>query len=122
MTSFTPQARMSVRVVFDNNIWVSALRWLGAPFACALLAFSLAVQSVTCEALLMELRRVLLSKFRMSVRDVDDYINRIQLCSLVVPITGQLQVVTDDPNDDKVLECAVVGMLITLSQVTVTFW
>jgi putative PIN family toxin of toxin-antitoxin system len=45
----------------------------------------------------------------MPFADVNRYITVIRSFSEVVAITGQLKVVVDDPDDDKVIECAVVG-------------
>ncbi len=104
MLSFTKK----VRAVYDTNIWVSALRRQGNPFRCALLAAIGFVVSVTCDELLNELSQVLAQKFGMPFADVNRYIAVIRSFSEVVAITGQLRVV-DDPDDDKVIECAVVG-------------
>ena len=98
-----------VRAVYDTNIWVSALRQQGNPFRCALLAAMGFVVTVTCDELLDELSRVLTQKFGMPFADVNRYITVIRSFSEVVAITGQLKVVVDDPDDDKVIECAVVG-------------
>ncbi len=105
MLSFTKK----VRAVYDTNIWVSALRRQGNPFRCALLAAMGFVVSVTCDELLNELSQVLAQKFGMPFADVNRYIAVIRSFSEVVAITGQLRVVVDDPDDDKVIECAVVG-------------
>ena len=105
MLSFTRK----VRAVYDTNIWVSALRRQGNPFHCALLAAMGFVVSVTCDELLDELCRVLTQKFGMPFANVNRYIAVIRSFSEVVAITGQLRVVADDPDDDKVIECAVVG-------------
>ena len=105
MVSFTRR----VRVVYDTNIWVSALRWQGNPFRCVLLAAMGFVVSVTCSELLDELCCVLTQKFGMPFADVNRYIAVIRSFSEVVAITGQLRVVADDPDDDKVVECAIVG-------------
>jgi len=105
MVSFTRR----VRAVYDTNIWVLALRRQGNPFRCALLAAMGFVVSVTCDELLDELCRVLTQKFGMPFANVNRYIAVIRSFSEVVAITGQLRVVADDPDDDKVIECAVVG-------------
>ncbi len=105
MTSFTKQ----VRVVFDTNIWISALRMKGNPYRCVLLAVLGVVVSVTCAELLDELRRVLTHKFRLPSELVERHLVAIQNLSELVAITGRLRVVVEDPDDDKVVECAVVG-------------
>ena len=98
-----------IRAVFDTNIWVSALRKQGNPYRCVLLAALGIVASVTCDELLDELRQVLLVKFKFPRELVERHIAAIKGLSEVVVITGQLKVVADDPDDDKVVECAVAG-------------
>jgi len=105
MLSFTRR----VRAVYDTNIWVSALRRQGNPFRCALLAAMGFAVSVTCDELLDKLCRVLMQKFGMPFANVNRYIAVIRSFSEAVAITGQLRVVVDDPDDDKVIECALVG-------------
>ncbi len=105
MLLFTSQ----IRAVFDTNIWVSALRKQGNPYRCVLLVALGVVVSVTCDELLDELRQVLLVKFKFPQELVERHIAAIRSLSEVVAITGQLKVVSDDPEDDKVVECAVVG-------------
>jgi len=105
MLSFTRR----VRAVYDTNIWVSALRRQGNLFRCALLAAMGFAVSVTCDELLDELCCVLTQKFGMPFTDVNRYIAVIRSFSEVVAITGQLRVVVNDPDDDKVIECALVG-------------
>jgi len=95
--------------VYDTNIWVSALRRQGNLFRCALLAAMGFAVSVTCDELLDELCCVLTQKFGMPFTDVNRYIAVIRSFSEVVAITGQLRVVVNDPDDDKVIECALVG-------------
>ncbi len=84
MTSFTKQ----VRVVFDTNIWISALRMKGNPYRCVLLAVLGVVVSVTCAELLDELRRVLTHKFRLPSELVERHLVAIQNLSELVAITG----------------------------------
>ncbi|MCX7966919.1 MAG: putative toxin-antitoxin system toxin component, PIN family [Armatimonadetes bacterium] len=105
MPSFTKQ----IRVVFDTNIWVSALRMRGNPYRSVLLAALGVVISVTCAELLDELRRVLTHKFKFPPELVERHVAAIQDFSELVVISGQLKVVAEDPEDDKVIECAVVG-------------
>jgi putative PIN family toxin of toxin-antitoxin system len=67
------------------------------------------VRSVTCNELLDEFVEVLLRRFRLAVSQAEQARRSVVSFSEVVAITGQLKVVVDDPDDDKVVECAVVG-------------
>ncbi|MDT7893093.1 MAG: putative toxin-antitoxin system toxin component, PIN family [Armatimonadota bacterium] len=98
-----------LRVVFDTNILISALLWHGPPSQCVELARLGLVRSVTCNELLDEFVEVLLRRFRLTIYQAEQARRSVVSFSEVVAITGQLKVVVDDPDDDKVIECAVVG-------------
>lgn len=92
--------------VFDTNILLSGVGWKGAPYECLELARAGHVDGVTCGELLDELAEKLQVKLlfsnEQSVATLADLLTFLQ----VVPIRGQLKAIPDDPDDDKVLECA----------------
>ncbi|HRJ43208.1 MAG: putative toxin-antitoxin system toxin component, PIN family [Caldilineaceae bacterium] len=101
---------MATRVVFDTNILISALLSLnGAPFRCIALARTGLVQSVTCPQILDEFAEKLRSKFAFAEDRVLLAVGEIRNCSEVVAAPDILRVVADDPDDDVVIECAVIG-------------
>ncbi len=67
------------------------------------------VRSVTCNELLDEFAEVLLRRFQLTIAEAEQAKHIVVSFSELVVITGQLRVVVDDPDDDKVIECAVVG-------------
>ena len=97
-------------VVFDTNILLSALLSLtGAPFRCIALARMGVVQSVTCEEILGEFREKLETKFGYDPPHARAAVEEVRRFSRVVSISNTLMGVVPDPDDHKVLECAVVG-------------
>ncbi len=98
-----------LRVVFDTNILISALLWHGSPARCVEMARRKLVQSVTCSEILDEFADVLLRRFQLTIAEVRRARQLIQDFSELVAITGRLRVVVEDPDDDKVVECSVVG-------------
>ncbi len=96
-----------IRVVFDTNIWVSALAFRGRVHELLdrliLKEFKVAISP----ELLTETLRVLGSrKFNIPPEVLttrDDEIRK--LCLMVYP-TQRLHVIKADPTDDRVLECA----------------
>jgi uncharacterized protein len=101
---------MATRVVFDTNILISALLSLtGAPFRCLALAHDGVVQSVTCAAILDEFAEKLRDKFGFDEARVQQAVGEIRACSEMVTVAGVLRVVAADPDDDVVIECALVG-------------
>ena len=97
-------------VVFDTNVLISALlSSRGAPFRCLALAKTGAIQSVTCPEILDEFSEKLVSKFGFTQAESQTAVHEVESISSVVTIVGSLQVLAD-ADDDKVLECAVVGL------------
>lgn len=97
-------------VVFDTNILLSALLSLrGPPFRCLALARARVVQSVTCQEILEEFREKLTGKFSYAPQHAHTAITEVREWSRLVTIPHSLKVVPADPDDDKVVECAVVG-------------
>jgi putative PIN family toxin of toxin-antitoxin system len=96
-------------VVFDTNILFSGLDWRGKAHQCLMAAREGIVESVTCQEILAELEAVLRLKRNMPEDDIVEAVNEILLFSRVVQIANTLTGVVSDPEDHKVLECAVVG-------------
>jgi len=96
-------------VVFDTNILVSGVGWRGKPYRCLELARAGIVEGVTCQELLDELTEKLYAKLNFSHDQVIDTLADLLTFLRLVTITNTLKVVAPDPDDDKVLECAVVG-------------
>jgi putative PIN family toxin of toxin-antitoxin system len=93
--------------VFDTNVLFSAVGWKGAPYRCLELARSGAVQGAICQELVDEFSEKLQSKLLFSPSQALESVIDLLTFLRLAPITGQLKVVPADPNDDKVLECAV---------------
>jgi uncharacterized protein len=97
------------RVVFDTNILFSAVGWMGNPYRCVQAAREGRCLSITCEFILAELDEKLRLKRGMSATEAAAVIGEIQAFSQVVPLPGKLKIVADDPDDDPVVECALVS-------------
>lgn len=101
---------MTSTVVFDTNILISAvLSTQGNSFRCLALAHQGVIQSVTCEAVLDELRDKLLGKFKFSLERAQKVEGELRRISHLVVVTGTVKGVSPDPKDDMILECAVMG-------------
>ena len=97
------------RVVFDTNILFSSVGWLGNPHRCVQAARHGKCAAITCEAILAELSEKLQIKRSFNAAQALEVTDEIRAFSKLVAIPGLLKVVTDDPDDDAILECAVVG-------------
>ena len=101
---------MKYTVVFDTNILLSALLSPNAkPFRCLALAKIGQIESVTCQEILDEFAEKLLLKFQFSEDMTQLAVDEVKSFSRLVSITGNLKAVPDDPDDDMVIDCAVIG-------------
>jgi len=100
---------MTYIAVFDTNILFSGFGWRGNPFHCLQLAREGKVLSLTCREILAEFEEKLRLKRNMPAIHAARAVTEVLSFSQMVTITNTLKIVTDDPDDDKVLECAVVG-------------
>jgi putative PIN family toxin of toxin-antitoxin system len=96
-------------IVFDTNILFSGFGWRGSPYHCLQLARKGKVTSITCPEIMKELDDKLQLKMKISPIDALRATTEILLFSKLVTISNKLKVVIDDPDDDKILECAVIG-------------
>ncbi len=98
------------RVVADTNILVSALMFGGLPGAILDLALLHGFDLVTSPVLLDELNETLLGeKFAMSPEDVAAIRVKLEAVAALVEPRLTLDVIAADPDDNRILECAVEG-------------
>ena len=98
-----------MRVVADTNVYISALMFGGLPGRFLDLAQSQRFALVTSTALLDELDEKLRGKFAVSGRDALAIREKLEGNANVVEPDFVLNTVPDDPDDNRVLECAVAG-------------
>lgn len=96
--------------VLDTNVLVSAALSDGKPYEVLSLAEDRRIISVTSEPILTELSDVL-RRDRLPFTDeqVADLTAKIISISSVIDPEISLEVIDDDPDDDKILEAAVAG-------------
>jgi putative PIN family toxin of toxin-antitoxin system len=99
-----------IRAVFDTNILVSArLSLSGNPARCLALAHLREIESITCAPILDEFTEKLISKFDYDPLRAAEAEKEIRKISSLVELKNAPRVVPDDPDDDKIVQCAVVG-------------
>ena len=95
------------RATADSNIWVSGLNWYGKPHELLNLARDRKIELAISDAILDEFSRILHDKLEWS----DDRLNsmRAEVATFTkrVSSTETLDVVKADPDDNRILECAV---------------
>ncbi|MEA5451245.1 putative toxin-antitoxin system toxin component, PIN family [Leptolyngbya sp. CCNP1308] len=101
---------MQYVAVFDTNILISALlSSTGTPFRCLAAAKIGQVESVTCQDILDEFLGKLVNKFKFSEAMAQVAASEVRSFSRVVEISKTLRVVPNDPDDDMVVECALLS-------------
>jgi uncharacterized protein len=94
-------------VTADTNVYISALQFDGRPDEFLGLARQGLVRLAVSEPILAEVRRVLGDKFRRAPEEVVEADRLIRGFAELVAPTRRLAVVVEDPDDDRILECAV---------------
>lgn len=99
-----------MRVVLDTNVLLSAFVFPGgAPEAVYRLALEGRIELLTSPALLAEFARVLTEKFGRDDHAVREAVEQVSSVATVVRPVERLEVIREDPDDDRVLEAAVEG-------------
>ena len=98
-----------LRVTADSNIYISALNFGGLPDKLLDLARSGEIQLAVSEAILAEVSRVLRDKFEWSENSIVQV--RAQISDFTERVNPErgIDVVQDDPTDNRILECAESG-------------
>jgi putative PIN family toxin of toxin-antitoxin system len=111
-----------LRVVLDTNILISGIFWRGNPYRILSKCLGEELHLVTSLEILEELQQVLRTekKFGLNEEDISSYIGLMISNSITVDPTQVIDVVTDDPEDNMILNVLLKEKLITLSLETDT--
>jgi uncharacterized protein len=95
------------RLVLDTNVLISAIVFGGVPREILHLVMAGEVDCFTSIPILEELHEVLQRpKFGLSAEQAQSIIEELSnLCDVVTPSVS-VREITDDPDDDRILECA----------------
>ena len=67
------------------------------------------IQSITCQEILNEFSEKLIQKFTLSEERAEEIIQEVRQFSRIVRINQELALVSADPDDDMIIECAIAG-------------
>ena len=95
-------------VVYDTNVLISGMVWGGIPYDCIELAQQGKVEGVTCDEILNEFEDKLTAKLGFSPSDAAEIVTGLLDFLQIVEVPNCLKGVTADPDDDMIIECAVV--------------
>ncbi len=97
------------RVTADSNIYISALLFGGPPDDILKLAEQGEIHLSISGAILDEVSRVLRDKFRLSPEELQMALTRIEGMTENVNSTQTVDVVKENPTNNRILECAQAG-------------
>lgn len=99
-----------IRVVLDSNVWISAMAYRGRVRLLLEALREKRFEAVISGPLLAEILRVLGSrKIGLSPESLTLIEAEIRQLAVVVYPTLAVRTIPDDPDDDRVLECALAG-------------
>ncbi|MDP3724683.1 MAG: putative toxin-antitoxin system toxin component, PIN family [bacterium] len=98
-----------MRIVLDTNIFIAAALRGGFSEAVLEMVVDGQVVLVSSEEILDELQEKLSRKFSWEEEDIDIFVRRMREISIMVLPKGEMDVITRDPDDNKILACAVAG-------------
>lgn len=103
-----------MKITVDTNILISATFWLGNPYKIIKKVEERALDLVLSTDILREFEEIMrLDKFQLKLKNANITINEVvgkyMEISELADISGRVKAVKSDPDDDKVLECAVNG-------------
>ena len=98
------------KVILDTNILISSLGWNGKPRAIFQKCMDGKVELVISPPQIEEMRRVMdYPKFKFTAEQKETFIAIILEIATMVEITGKVKIIKEDPDDDIIVESAVVG-------------
>ena len=100
---------MSLRIVFDTNVYISAAIFGRRAETVMQLASAGQIYLITSEVILAELERKLLGKMGWSEKKTQLFVDTIRDLAEVAEPKITLDVVPDDEDDNRIVECVVAG-------------
>ncbi len=94
-----------IRVVFDTNIYISALLFGGIPKQLLYFAFEDKFKLYISEEILNEISFVLRKKFKYPPNRVEQVVDSIKTVSTLIYPTQTVNVIKNWPSDNRILEC-----------------
>jgi putative PIN family toxin of toxin-antitoxin system len=99
----------SIRIVIDTNVFISAIVFGGKPRQVINLVADDSVTFIMAEAIITELRRIIVSKFPGFLEDLMKVEKLLEQDAEWVKLGFNTERITRDPNDDKFIETALIG-------------
>jgi putative PIN family toxin of toxin-antitoxin system len=99
-----------MRITVDTNVLISALGWNGAEAAVIEMVLDSSLELCLSAQILSEFYRVVkYPKFGFTDREIDGFIGRLLPYVVFISPEQTINIVTADPEDNKIIECAIAG-------------
>ncbi len=99
-----------MKFVFDTNILISATGWEGSVSEKLLIkAVELGFKIFTSQEILLEFHKVLVRDFDYTIDQATEEIDGLLPIFTIVKTREKLDVIKEDPTDNKIIECAIVS-------------
>lgn len=99
---------MDHKVVFDSNVWISAILFGGKPKQAIDLALNKG--QIFCSIyILEEIRDVLKENFNLPQDRIEELTEAILDITEIIPVTGELENIITDPKDNPIIETALLA-------------
>lgn len=98
--------KVKSKVVFDTNIFISAIIFGGNPRQCLELAREGQIRLFVSKSILLELVKKLEEKFSWEDADIKEVIIGISEFAQLVEPKERTNIIKQDPPDNRILECA----------------
>lgn len=98
--------RPTFKVVFDTNIYISAIIFGGNPRHCLDLAREKDIQLYSSRIILLELAEKLREKFKWDDEDILEALEGVLVFTKIVMPKHKVNIIKADPEDNFILECA----------------
>jgi len=95
-----------VKAVVDTNVYISAIFWGGKPRLIIDLARDNKIQIFTSVDINQEIFDKLTTKFGLDSIEAENVMTDFSTFTKPVRISNRVNVVKDDPDDDKFIDCA----------------
>ena len=98
-----------LRIVFDSNVYISALLFKGIPGKILDMALKNEIILIASDEIVTETVRILREKFKWPEHNIDKFTGRLSGISENIKPAIKLDVIKERESDNRVLECAVSG-------------
>ncbi len=98
-----------VKAVLDTNVLISSIFWRGKPYKVVKKGIDKEYRIILSLPILKETQRKLRNKFHVPKPKIVLLMDILMIHSEIIDVKTNLEVVETDPDDDKIIECAVDG-------------